>query len=194
VGHLDACLECADAYARLYELEVAARAGTLPQGTVPAADLSFLAEAGTKPSSSLAEQLGQALRRSADGWTLQFSQALLGWLRPGLQPAAGLRSGEQARYDEVLYQLAAQEAAGAEPAFSLVVYRDAHAPERGLVEVRVEPEGRSWPDLGGYRVTLEAGGEARTMLTDAWGLASLENVALDGLMQAKLKIEAPARE
>ncbi|UCG23412.1 MAG: hypothetical protein JSW55_14855 [Chloroflexota bacterium] len=41
--HLDLCSECADAYARIYELELAEREGSLPRPEqIPAPDLSFL--------------------------------------------------------------------------------------------------------------------------------------------------------
>ncbi|MCI0441323.1 MAG: hypothetical protein L0177_19655, partial [Chloroflexi bacterium] len=71
--HLDACLDCAGAYARLYELELAIAEDRLPQpGRWPSPDLSFL-----HSGAGLMERLREAIRRVGDRLTLQLSADLL---------------------------------------------------------------------------------------------------------------------
>ena len=62
--HLDACLDCADAYARLYELEIAEATNSLPSLTHDALpDLSFLTRPQAPQSASdLVAQLRAAVQ------------------------------------------------------------------------------------------------------------------------------------
>jgi hypothetical protein len=199
--HLDACLDCAAAYARVYELELAAATKSLPQPTRYAApDLSFLPLADTPPNPqgagalqnagerarAIAEQLRTALRRTGDLLTLQLSADLLALLRP-LPTAAALRAPADAeRYGEVLFALDPEEVAQAP--VGMVAYRDARRPEECLVEVSVVPPGRAWPDLGGTLVTLVTGGDQRTNTTDPWGMASFEGFPIARLVNLALEV------
>ena len=192
-AHLDACLDCAGAYARLYDLEIAARSGLLPVSDIPAANLTFLDRERPRSAIDLGQMLAQALRSTADGLVFQFSQALLVLLQPGPQPAAALRSTPDARYGDVLYRLTATQAPDREMAFELVVYQDKQDPAHCLIEIQLQPAGQNWPDLPIYDVALQAGNAVRTVQTDAWGLASFEDVPLDHLAEMSVTVR-PAAE
>lgn len=194
--HLDACPDCAEAYARLYELELAEAANRLPQpDQLPAPDLSFLARESAATSAStgraaadLAERLRTALRRTGATIRLQLSADLVSWLTPA--PAATLTRApaDTERYNEALLNLEPAQAPALDLPLTLTAYRDAHHPERCLVEVVVEPAGRSWPDLGGAAVALAFPGERREAVTDAWGAASFEGVPVNELAEMALEV------
>ncbi len=192
-AHLDACLDCAGAYARLYDLEIAALSGLLPESHIPAADLTFLTGEQLHSASDLGQKLAQALRRTADGLTFQFSQTLLALLQPGPQAASALRSAPDARYADVLCRLPAAQVPDRELAFDLVVYQDKQDPTHCLVEIQLQPAGQNWPNLAKYDVILQAGGALRSAQTDAWGLASFEDVVRDHLAGMRVTIR-PAAE
>lgn len=170
--HLDACLDCTGAYARLYDTEWAARMNALPAlARVPEPDLSFLG------AESPADRLRDAVRRIGGRLTLRLSPDLLAQLRP-TPTAAALRAPQDTRrYHETLLTL--------EPTpdlpIGLAAYRDAQRPQMCLVEVTVEPPDRAWPDLGGIEVALATRDAEQFGVTDDWGLASFENVPVDDL-------------
>ncbi|MCI0397404.1 MAG: hypothetical protein L0332_29480 [Chloroflexi bacterium] len=196
-GHLDACPECAGAYARLYELEAAGEA--LPQpGQLPAPNLAFLrTAAGRQQQVELAERLLAAVRRAGNRLALHFSAELLAALRP--PPAAlALRAtsadsvqapADSERYSQVLLTLEPAEAVRAQLPLSVTAYRDEQQPADCLVEVVVEPPGRGWPDLAGIPVTLVVAGERRRATTDAWGLAAFAGVPVAQLPDVIIEVE-----
>jgi hypothetical protein len=198
--HLDTCPDCADTYARLYELGLAEAAGRLPQPErLPDPDLSFLLPEATGPLSpvalrarlraaALAEQLRAALHRVGDRLTLQLSTEMLPLLR--LSPtAARIRApADIERFDEVLLALDPGEALRPDLPVTLMAYRDAHRPETCLVEAIVEPPGRSWPELEGFDVALIVAGERREATTDAWGLVAFEGIQIAQLAEITLEI------
>ncbi len=167
--HLDSCLSCSDAYARLVELAVTGEALPEPP-SIPAPDLRFLASAET----SLQDTLAAALRRTAEGISLRLSDQLLQWFPPPATPAVAVRGSEQ-RYATILHQIPAS-ADDALP-FTLTVFADAEQPQSCLVEMQVGLPHRAWPELGGIEVAISAEGLHRTAPTDAWGLASFADVA-----------------
>jgi len=181
--HLDACLECADGYARLYELELAVAERRLPEpASVPAPDLSFAR------SSSLSDRLRAAVRHAGERLRLQLSADLVALLRPPrVQAAPATRAGVE-RYSEVLLALEPDAALRREIPLELKAYRDAQHPEACLVEVTVEPVGRSWPKREGMSVALIIAGARREAVTDAWGLAAFENVPLAVLPELVVEI------
>lgn len=184
--HLDGCVECAQAYARLYELERAAMAETLPQPAhLPRPDLGFL----QPQSPSLAERLRAALRRAGDRFTLRLSDDLLAGLRPAPAIALTRAPADAERYAEVLLVLRPDESLRSELPFGLTAYRDARRPDECLLEVSVELPGRSWPDLGGLTVALVLGTQKREAVTDAWGLAAFEGVPVAALGEASVEVE-----
>lgn len=186
-AHLDACPDCAEAYGRLYELELAAATGRLPlPNRLPKPDLSFLAP---QAAPGLAEALSAAVRRLGNGLTFHLSAGLLPLLRPAPALAAVRVPADSVRYGEVLLALEPDDARRAGLPLGLTAYRDARRPEVCLLEVKVEPPGRSWPDLGGTTVTLTAAGDQRRAVTDAWGLAAFEGVAVAHLAQLMVEIE-----
>jgi hypothetical protein len=198
--HLDACLDCAAAYARLYELELAEAANRLPQpDQLPGPDLGFLRQGATAAPSAtthpapagdtgLAGQLRRALHRSGEKITLQLSAGLLSWLKPSPTVALTRTPADTERYSEALLNLQPALVPDFDLPITLTAYRDAQHPERCLVEVVVEPAGQSWPDLGGISVTLAFAGERRQAITDAWGVASFEGVPIDDLAGMALEI------
>lgn len=181
--HLDSCLECAEAYALLYEVALAEEKGALPQPThLPEPDLAFLT-----PSPDWLATLKTALRVTPAQLALQLSQALNRLLTPPLSLAL-TRSLAGSRYDPKLLELNAAQANAAGLPFSLVVYADRQQPDRCLVEMTVQPPDQSWPDLGGYLVTAIAGEQTFSAETDDWGAVSFSDVPLVELENLRLVV------
>ncbi len=177
--HLDACVDCTGAYARVYETEWAAQMNALPMlARTPEPDLSFLG------AESLADRLQDAFRRIGGRLTLSLSPDLLAQLRPTPATAALRAPQDTRRYHETLLTL--------EPTpdlpIGLAAYRDAQQPDRCLVEVTVEPPDRAWPDLGGIEVGLAMREREQVGVTDDWGLASFEDVPVDDLPELVVSV------
>ncbi len=199
-AHLDNCLNCASAYARLYEFELAARADELPSlERVPEPDLGFLLSVAHEPApasalrhrlqrEALSEKLREALQRVGARITLQLTADLLPLLRPAAATAATRAPADAGRFSEVLLQLDPAELPGAARPIGLAAYRDAQHPVECLIEARVILLDRSWPDLGGIPVTLIVAGERREVTTDAWGLASWEGVPIARLSELQVEV------
>lgn len=184
--HLDACVECAGAYARLYELALAEAANQLPQpDRAPAPDLSFLRPS---PLTALAEKIRSAVRRAGERFTLQLSADLLPLLRPAPVFAPVRARTAEERYAEVLLTLEPDETLRRDLPFALVAYRDAQQPDLCLLEITVQPLGQSWPDLAGIGVAITIAGQRREAVTDAWGLASLEGVPVAALPELLVEV------
>ncbi|MFN8475751.1 MAG: hypothetical protein U0822_26450 [Anaerolineae bacterium] len=170
--HLDACTQCSGAYARFYDTEWAARMNALPAlARIPEPDLSFLG------GESMAERLQAAFRRVGGRLTLTLSPDLLPLLRPAPSAAALRAPQDTRRYGETLLALDPTP----DLPIGLAAYRDAQQPDHCLVEVTVEPPDRAWPDLGGIEVALATRDREQFGLTDDWGLAAFEDVAVDDL-------------
>ena len=199
--HLDACLECARAYARLYELELAVRAGHLPQtNSIPVPNLVFLSSGTTQSrstestpsgskSTSLLDRLRASLEWAGDLLTFHLSPDLFILLQPA-QATASLRAAGQARYSEILLQLEPQTSMQSELPFRMVAYRDAQNPEMALVEITWMPPGREWPDLAGATVIFSFNDKKRQETTDSWGLAIFENIPVSDLPTMTVQIKA----
>lgn len=185
--HLDACVECAEAYALCYERALAEASGGLPQpARLPEPDLSFLAPS---MGQSLVDLVRAAVQRAGEQFRLQLTPDLLPALRPAYAAAPVRAAGDGPRYNEVILRLApAEELSTTWPA-GIVAYRDAQNPDHCLVEVTVAPPGRSWPDLAGIEVTLAVGAERRSETTDAWGAASFEATPITGLGAMSISIQ-----
>jgi len=187
--HLDACVQCADAYARLYELELAEAANRLPQPQqLSEPNLDFLQQG----SSDLIAQLKKALRQTAEWVTLQLSVDLLPLLRPSPTIALTRAPDDSERYGEILFKLEPEKIADIELPVALTVYRDARQPELCLLEVVVEPPGLSWPDLEGRIVLLNVAGVMHEAVTDAWGNVSFADIAMEDLSQTTMEVKLVA--
>lgn len=176
--HLDACVECASAYAPVYDTLFAEKMGQLPvPAAMPDPDLSFLPVA----DNNLATKLRSALTATSAQITLQFDAVLRALLTP--PPAAALvRSGADGRYHKRILSLPPDPlAADASLPFTLVAYADSQHPQLCLVEVTLQLPDQSWPDLGGYAVTLTLSSGSHTTLTDDWG-----SVAFADILQSEL--------
>ena len=177
--HLDACLSCSGAYARVYDVEWAARANALPSlARIPAADLSFLG------AESPADRLRAAFRRIGGRLTLTLSPDLLPLLRPAPSAAALRAPQDTRRYSELLLTLDPTP----DLPIGLAAYRDAQRPDVCLIEVTVEPPNRAWPDLGGIEVGLATPDREQVGVTDDWGLASFEDVPVDDLARLLVSV------
>ncbi|MCU0494473.1 MAG: hypothetical protein MUD01_23035 [Chloroflexaceae bacterium] len=200
-AHLDACEECSGAYARLYELALAAAADALPApAETYSADLSFLLPGAAGPATladlrtanrppGLAERLRAATQQVGSRLTLVLSSDLLAALRPPPLLSA-LRTGPgAARYGEVLAVLESEQALESNIPLTLTIYRDAAQPTACLLEVVVQPPGRSWPDLANLTVTLLGTGEERSATTDAWGLAAFPDLPIAALERLQVQVE-----
>jgi hypothetical protein len=176
-AHLDSCVECAEAYAMLYEVRLAEAEGRLPSpAAMPPPDLSFL------PSSSgprtLLEALDGVVSRAGTRLRITLSKALLELLPRPSGPALAFRGGEE----PPRHQLDLERPAAHVAQIQLAIY-DRQA-DSVSVQVKVALEGREWPDLGEIPVALSAGAAGRLAMTDAWGVAVFDDVpvtSLDGL-------------
>jgi hypothetical protein len=188
--HLDTCLACADSYARLYDLEIALAQEALPTPKVmPTPDLSFLSRPEAKPSPSLVDLLSAALTTTANTIRLQLTAELLAFLQPQQSAALTRSAVDDSRYSEVLYELHPEQYPETAIPIKLVVYRDAQRLEQCLLEVTVMPPGVSWPNLGGYTVTLQMGSDYLTATTDAWGVAPFLDLSIARLDDLALVVE-----
>lgn len=191
-GHLDACVQCAQAYARLYELVAVEVAGQLPSpSSMPEPDLSFLQPAGSNQAQvrRLSEQLRRVVQQTAEKITLFLSADLLNMLQPAATAVPPTRTpADPERYQEILLQLQPAHIANLDLPFHLTAYRDAQQPHTCLIELIVTPPGRSWPELGGYHVRLQAAGSIWDAVTDAWGLAAFTGIDVASLPQLQIEI------
>lgn len=184
--HLDGCVTCAEAYARLYELALADSTETLAEPhSMPEPDLSFLQPFAIE---RLGAQLRDALHWVGERLTLQFTPELLPALR--MQPALGsVRApADEERYGEIILRLTPEQTGNIWPA-SITAYRDKQHPSTCLIEVEVQPPGRSWPDLGEIGVAIRLGDQSDTTTTDAWGLAVFANVPVEGLAEMQIAVD-----
>lgn len=187
--HLDGCLSCAAAYARLYRMELAAAAETLPQLQQPRLpDLAFLPPAPGRQL-SLADHLRTAVTRLQNGVRLHLSADLLPRLPPPPTLAATRAPADAQRYAEQLFSLDPGEALRADLPLTLTVYRDGQQPQNCLVEIAVTPSGRAWPHLAGMMVTLVLPGQRREQTTNPWGLAVFEQVPVAELSDLVIEVQ-----
>lgn len=164
--HLDSCPACAEAYGLLYELAWAEEQGRLPQPPhIPNPDLYFL----RSPPDWL-KPLREALQITPEQIRLQFNETLARLLPPPTATAPTRTAGD-GRYQSKLLELTPDQAQSVAIPFTLTAYADQQQPDHCLVEITVQLPGRSWPDLGGYQVTVTAAGQTFMAETDDWGTA-----------------------
>jgi hypothetical protein len=181
--HLDSCVACAAAYALLYEVGLAEANGRLPHPAhTPAPDLSFL-----QSQPGWLATLRAALTAAPERLSLQLNEALARLLAPAPAPALTRAVGD-GRYTPKLLELTPDQAQEAALPFTLTAYADRQQPDRCLVEITVQPPGQSWPDLGGYQVTLAAGEQIFTGKTDDWGTAVFFGIPLAKLNDLKIEV------
>ena len=171
---LDAHPDCVEAYALLYEMITAEHSQTLTQPShIPPPNLSFL----RKQAPSLLSQLTAALQQTADSLTLTLNQALLRLLQPPAStPALALRTAPSERYGQKLFQLEPSTVPALNIPFTLAAYQDSQQPDHSLIEITVQPPGKSWPKLAGYRVSLRYADQSQQATTDAWGVVSFQDI------------------
>lgn len=180
--HLDGCVACSEAFGRLYTSFVQP-VSSETMDNVPEPDLSFLT-----PKESLSERLRRALSQVGETIRLQLSADLLPTLRPALAIGA-LRSSQEQEYGELLLQLDPPSALAEQLPASISVYRAGSSPIRCLVEVTVTLPDRTWPDLAGIPITLSIGQLDRTQETDAFGVASFADVAIEELPAVAIAVK-----
>jgi len=174
--HLDSCVACAAAYALLYEVGLAEANGRLPHPAhSPEPDLSFL-----EFQTGWLAALRAALTATPGRLAMQLNEALARLLAPAPAPAL-TRSVGEGRYTPKLLEITPDQAQEAALPFTLTAYADQQQPDRCLVEVTVQPPDQSWPDLGGYQVSLIAGEMVVTTETDDWGTAVFPGILLANL-------------
>lgn len=174
-GHLDGCLQCAAAYARLYRLEMAAEADGLPELERPRRpDLSFLAGV-SESQPTWRERLQSAFTQLQDGLRLQLTADLLPMLQtpPAL---AATRAAAEGRYAEQLYTLNSDDILENDNPVRLSIYRDAEDMKYCLIEVSVTPVGRAWPQLDGIQVILEISDQRQEKQTNHWGTVAFDQI------------------
>jgi hypothetical protein len=142
------------------------------------------------PQVALFEQVRAAVQRVGETIRLQLTPELLPGLRPAYALATVRSPADEQRYGERLLSLEPNEELAKDWPVTVTAYRDAQNTTRCLVEVTVEPPGRGWPELEGIGVTLTVDGEQRRSTTDAWGLASFEDIAVSSLATLQIQIES----
>ena len=183
VQHLDSCVACAEVYGFLYEMIMAEVQGdlALPE-SIPPPDLSFLTAV-----SDLTTLLAQAIRQTHQHLTIQLNDVLNALLAPAPQVALTRSSGE-GRYGQKLLELAPEQVSDLSLPLTLTVYADQEHPDLCLIEVIVEPPGMSWPDLGGYEVTITVENQSLTAKTDEWGTAVFLDTPITSLNKLLLDV------
>ncbi|MFZ0543947.1 MAG: hypothetical protein WAM60_00820 [Candidatus Promineifilaceae bacterium] len=175
-SHLDGCLQCAAAYARLYRLEMDAASGDLPELERPRQpDLSFL-PSSPDPQPTLRQRLQAAFTQLQDGLRLQLTADLLPSLLPPPSLAVTRAAAEDERYAEQLYTLDSSDILADDIPVKLSIYRDAESLQNCLVEVTVTPVGRTWPQLADILVVLELPGLHLEQRTNHWGAAAFDQI------------------
>lgn len=188
--HLDLCDICSQAYALLYELAWSEAHGTMAQpDQIPAPDLGFLQASSTSKSAKRSQRLQQLLQHLHDRVVLQFTSDLLTLLQPPPNLAVTRLPGDSARYGDPILKM--EPALDINLPITLTVYRDTHQDGFCLIEITIEPPGKSWPDLGGRQVILAFGEKRETAVTDDWGLVYFADVPINDLatMQLELLVE-----
>ncbi len=187
--HLDGCLSCAAAYARLYRMELAAAAETLPQLQQPRLpDLAFLS-AVPDQQPPLTDLLRTAVTRLQNRIRLHLSADLLPRLQPPPTLAPTRAPADAQRYAEQLFSLDPGEALRADLPLTLTVYRDGQQPQNCLVEITVAPSGRAWPNLAGMMVILVLPDQRREQPTNPWGVAAFEQVPVAELSELVIEVQ-----
>lgn len=197
--HLDSCVACAEAYARVYEVVLAdrnghfdtaaslsgarLRTGSLAQPShIPQPDISFL-----NNQLSLWAALQTAFQQTQRRFTLQLDATLVTLLAP--QSSLALtRSGDDSRFGEQILSFSPDQVPETGFPFSLTAYADKENPEQCLVEITVEPPGLSWPDLGDSEVRLSYDNRVLIEITDDWGTAVFVNIPRTELENLHLEI------
>ena len=190
--HLDGCGSCAEAYARVYEVELAEKNGRLPHPShIPDPDLSFLSQA-----LPLWATLRSALQQTQTRLTLQLDATLTALLVPppslALTRSAANASPEQGgsgRFGGPILSLTPGQVPETDLPFSLAAYADTENPAQCLVEITVEPPGLSWPHLGGSVVQLHVGEVVLREMTDDWGTAVFTHIPRAELEKLRLEIQ-----
>jgi hypothetical protein len=183
--HLDSCTSCSTAYELLYEVTEAENSNRLPTPTtLPSPNLAFLQE-----KVSLVDQLKQALQVTKESITIQLDQLLLSLL---VQEQAGqlaaVRSGGNGRYTNKLFQLSSKQLPGETVPLTIAAFKDNEQAGVCLVEVNIEPPGKSWPELSNYKVDLALRSQTETAVTDEWGTALFPTVPLQYLGTMRLQV------
>lgn len=185
--HLDRCVSCAATYARLYELESATEVPhPVRLENIPAPDLSFLDPNRTR--AQLVEQIRDSISRAGEQFTLKFTAGLFSLLQPSPVALRSRAPSDSQRYGNVLLLLNPAEVPGLDLPLNVTAYEHLQQSQTCLVEVIVKPPGTSWPDLGGRKVTLHFDGTTYQNNTDAWGVASFEDVPVEALSQMRIEV------
>ncbi len=184
--HLDGCVACSEAFSRLYELQLQIKQNSLPTPvSIPAPDLSFLQQ--TQDASRI-DRLRAAVTRVGKQVSLQLSGDLLPLFRPALAVST-LRSAQRAQYSETLIRLETPTWIGSQWPAVITAYRNQRRPDHCLVEVTVALPDRFWPELAGSTVSIAINEQIRSRITDAWGIASFEDVLIADLASLRLSLE-----
>ncbi len=184
--HLDACIACAEAYARLYELAIADVANMLPQpDSIPKPDLSFL---GHNEAIHLSHQIAASVKRVGEKLVLSLSADLVKLLRPLPNTALATRANESDRFGEIIILLKPEQTNDLEFPLTVTVYQDRQRDGYCLIEVLVQLSGKSWPDIAGYQVIIQGVGETQTQTTDAWGIAVFQDMPVEQLQNLKIEV------
>lgn len=184
--HLDQCLDCAQAYGLVYEMQWAEINQQWQEPSrIPAPDLSFLESGAETTAVSPAAILRQHMQTTVGRLQIRLSAALLPLYQP-LPQAATLRLAEDNRYGAILFSLTPAHEPELNLSFTLMAYRDRLDPDLCLVEVIVEPPGVTWPDLGGRPVRLQYDETAIFQETDDWGTAVFPDVPVARLETVRI--------
>lgn len=185
--HLDRCMSCAATYARLYELESATELAHLVQlENIPAPDLSYLDP--NRARAQLFEQIRDSISRAGEQLTLKFTAGLFSSLQPSPVALRSRAPSDSQLYGDVLLLLDPAELPELDLPISVIAYEHLQQSQSCLVEVIVKPPGTSWPDLGERKVTLRFDDTTYQNNTDAWGVASFEDVPVEALSQMRIEV------
>jgi hypothetical protein len=191
--HLDQCVACAEAYALIYEFQVAPEVNI---GSVPVPDLSFLEQTSgplrpaelrrRRAAAAFREALAAGLSHAGERLRLALSQALLdaGAVLAAAAPAPAYR--DRAARPLLDLDLAAPTAAIARLQLQAL---PGSQPERCELQVQLELPERDWPDLAGVPILLRAGSAEYRAVTDEWGTVAFADLAQELLPMLEIEID-----
>lgn len=168
--HLDACVECAEAYALLYELAETPAAALPAPERIPPPDLGFLDAAA---ATTLASLLSAALTQADQTLRLRLSPALLSAGRAA-PPAQAYRDTTT----PPLFTLTLNAPTPDITQVLISAHTDPADANRCTLQAEVALVNREWPDLAGIAVRAISPTATLSAQTDAWGIALFPGVPI----------------
>ncbi len=179
--HLDACVECAEAYALLYDLAELPAAALPTPARIPPPDLSFLSAAA---AAKLAELLRSALTHTGNQVRVQLSPTLITAGR-AIPPSMAYRDAGT----PALFTLAISDPTPAITQLQISAHATSTDASRCTLQAQITLPDRDWPDLAGINVRAVGTSGTLNAQTDAWGVALFTDLPTADLETLVIEVE-----